>query len=139
MTQMTHGERGEGAAQGFTVRVEGYGEVQAHAGERLVLALERGGVDILHRCGGVAKCTTCRVTFQDGEPDLMTVAEYDKLTEKGLLGTARLSCQIECAGDMTVTPVQTARSSGLEAGKAAGVHIEPAPEWTTRPGASTEG
>lgn len=123
----------------FTIRVEGYGEIQAAPGERLVLALERGGVDILHRCGGAAKCTTCRVTFQEGEPDAMTVAEYDKLTEKGLLDTARLSCQIECQGDMTLTPVQTGRSSGLEPGKAPAAQIEPEPQWTTRPGASTEG
>ncbi len=30
-------------------------------GRRLVLALEEGGIDILHRCGGNARCTTCRV------------------------------------------------------------------------------
>ncbi|MBZ9712592.1 2Fe-2S iron-sulfur cluster-binding protein [Deinococcus multiflagellatus] len=125
--------------QTVTVQVEGYGEIQAHAGERLVLALERGGVDILHRCGGVARCTTCRVSFQDGEPGAMTAAEYDKLQEKGLLGTARLSCQIECAPDMALTPLQTARSSGLEPGKAPAEQIEPEPVWTTRPGASTEG
>lgn len=121
------------------IRVEGYGEVTARAGERLVLALERGGVDILHRCGGVARCTTCRVSFSEGEPGLMTVAEHDKLTEKGLLGQARLSCQIECAEGMAVTPLQTARSSGLEPGKAPAEQIEPEPEWTTRPGSSTEG
>ncbi|PTA68086.1 (2Fe-2S)-binding protein [Deinococcus arcticus] len=119
--------------------MEGYGEIQAQAGERLVLALERGGVDILHRCGGVARCTTCRVSFQAGEPDAMTAAEYDKLQEKGLLGTARLSCQLECAPDMELTPLQTARSSGLEPGKTPAEQIEPEPVWTTRPGASTEG
>ena len=119
--------------------VTGFGEIQAQQGERLVLALERGGVDMLHRCGGVARCTTCRVSFEEGEPDSMTVAEYDKLTEKGLLGTARLSCQIECAPGMSVTPLQTASSSGLEPGKAPAESIEPEPQWTTRPGSSTEG
>lgn len=121
------------------IQVEGFGTVQAQAGERLVLALERGGIDILHRCGGVARCTTCRVSFQEGEPDSMTVAEHDKLNEKGLLGTARLSCQIECADGMHVTPLQTAGSTGLEPGKAPAGQIEPEPVWTTRPGASTEG
>lgn len=125
--------------QGVTITVTGFGEIQAQEGERLVLALERGGVDILHRCGGVARCTTCRVSFDEGEPDAMTVAEYDKLTEKGLLGTARLSCQIECAQGMSVTPLQTASSSGLEPGKAPAANIEPEPQWTTRPGSSTEG
>lgn len=122
-----------------TLTVEGYGAIEAREGERLVLALERGGVDILHRCGGVARCTTCRISFSEGEPDAMTVAEYDKLLEKDLLGQARLSCQIECAGDMTLTPLQTVKSSGLEAGKAPAERIEPDPQWTTRPGASTEG
>lgn len=125
--------------QKVTIEVQGYGAVEAHEGERLVLALERGGVDILHRCGGMAKCTTCRVSFQEGEPDSMTVAEYDKLTEKDLLGQARLSCQIECVAGMKVTPLQTVQSTGLEAGKTPGDAIQPDPQWTTRPGASTEG
>lgn len=123
-----------------SLQVAEYGEVLAQAGERLVLALERGGVDILHRCGGMARCTTCRVSFQEGEPDAMTIAEYDKLTEKGLLGEARLACQIECAAGMSLTPLQTVKSTGLEAGKTPADHIEPAPpQWTTRSGASTEG
>ncbi len=128
-----------GMTQTFTVQVAGFGEIEASSGERLVRALERGGVDILHRCGGVARCTTCRVTFQEGEPDAMTAAEFDKLSEKGLLGQARLSCQIECAPGMSVTPLQTEASSGLERGKAPAEQIEPEPVWTTRPGASTEG
>ncbi|WP_034385486.1 2Fe-2S iron-sulfur cluster-binding protein [Deinococcus sp. YIM 77859] len=121
------------------IMVEGYGVIRAQEGERLVLALERGGVDLLHRCGGQARCTTCRVQFLEGEPDAMTVAEYDKLTEKGLLGQARLSCQIECAQGMALTPLQTRRSTGLEPGKTPAESIEPEPVWTTRPGASTEG
>lgn len=126
-------------AQVITVQVEGFPDITARSGERLVLALERGGVDILHRCGGVARCTTCRVSFQEGEPDAMTLAEYDKLTEKELLGQARLSCQIECAPGMRLTALQTAASTSLEPGKAPAEAIEPDPQWTTRPGASTEG
>ncbi|MFC5846958.1 2Fe-2S iron-sulfur cluster-binding protein [Deinococcus petrolearius] len=125
--------------QALRIQVEGYGEITAQEGERLVLALERGGVDILHRCGGVARCTTCRVEFLEGEPDLMTAAEYDKLTEKELLNVARLSCQIECAPEMRLRPLQTVSSSGLEAGKTPAEAIAPGPVWTTRPGASTEG
>lgn len=125
--------------QTLRIQVEGYGEITAQEGERMVLALERGGVDILHRCGGVARCTTCRVEFLEGEPDPMTAAEYDKLTEKELLNVARLSCQIECAPGMRLRPLQTVSSSGLEAGKAPAEAITPEPVWTTRPGASTEG
>ena len=109
--------------------VPGLPPIEAHPGERLVLALERGGTGVLHRCGGVARCTTCRVEFTAGEPQAMTRAEHDKLAEKELLGTARLSCQIVCDHDMTLTPLQTESNSGLEAGKAPGEQIEPEPEW----------
>lgn len=113
--------------------VEGYGEFEVAQGERLVLALERAGVDILHRCGGQAKCTTCRVEFSAGEPERMTHAERLVLESKGLLGQARLSCQIPCEGDMTLRPVQTVANSGLESGKAPAEFIEPDPVWETRP------
>ena len=47
--------------------VEGYGSVSVTEGKRLVLAIEQdAGVDILHACGGNARCTTCRVEFIDG-------------------------------------------------------------------------
>lgn len=71
--------------------------------KRLVLAIKELGVNIGHRCGGNAKCTTCRVEITSGEPDTMTKAEYDKLKEKGLLGQARLSCQLTCSQDMVLT------------------------------------
>ena len=114
-----------------TLTVPGFPAIHAHDGERLVLALERGGTGVLHRCGGVARCTTCRVTFTEGEPQAMTQAEHDKLTEKELLGQARLSCQIVCDHDMTLTPLQTESSTGLEAGKAPAEQIEPEPVWKT--------
>ena len=110
------------------IRVEGYGEIEAQTNERLVLALERGGVDILHRCGGVARCTTCRVKLSAGEPNEMTQAEQDKLAEKELTGV-RLSCQILCQHDMALTPIQTVQNSGLEAGKAPAPQLEPEPVW----------
>jgi ferredoxin len=111
--------------------VPGFPAFEAHEGERLVLALERAGTGILHRCGGVARCTTCRVEFSAGEPQAMTQAEHDKLAEKELLGTARLSCQMLCQHDMALTPLQTESSTGLEAGKAPAPQIEPEPEWMT--------
>jgi ferredoxin len=75
--------------------------------KRLVLAIEELGVAIGHRCGGNAKCTTCRVEFVWGEPDTMTRAEYAKLKEKGLLGQVRLSCQLTCSQDMEVNAPMT--------------------------------
>ncbi|MFO7545421.1 MAG: 2Fe-2S iron-sulfur cluster-binding protein [Trueperaceae bacterium] len=81
-------------------------------GKRLVLAIEEAGVDVGHRCGGNARCTTCRVVFTEGEPDTMTLAEARKLREKDLVGAARLSCQIVADRDMAVRPLMTLESEG---------------------------
>ena len=65
--------------------VEGFATVDVEDGKRLVLAIEQdAGVDILHACGGNARCTTCRVEFISGEPTRMTEAEKTKLEERGL-------------------------------------------------------
>jgi ferredoxin len=82
-------------------------------GTRLVLALERNGVDILHKCGGWAKCTTCRVTFESGEPAESTAAETE-LAENRDLGSDRLSCQLLAAGDMTLTAAMTLSTSDFD-------------------------
>ena len=112
------------------IEIEGRGTFDVPADTRLVRAIEGNGVDILHRCGGFAKCTTCRVEFIAGEPERMTVAERDKLAEKGLLGQVRLACQILCDHDMAVRPLMTLTSSGLpDPGSEPQVAITPEPEW----------
>ncbi len=108
--------------------------LEAPAGKRLVLALEDGGVDILHRCGGHARCTTCRVQFQAGEPEMMTAAERDRLAESGLVGQYRLSCQIVCDQDMALAWVnRLADSSYSDVGGRPEDAITPPPEWVKRP------
>lgn len=87
---------------------------KAKNGTRLVNALEDNGYDILHRCGGNAKCTTCKVTFTRGEPSKMNDAEKAKLEEKGDLGDYRLSCQLTCYGRMEVDVLMTVTNSGLD-------------------------
>jgi ferredoxin len=74
---------------------------------RLVLAIEEQGVNIGHRCGGYARCTTCQVEVLDGEPDEMTAAEHAVLVTRGLYGKVRLSCQLVCDRDLRVRPVMT--------------------------------
>ena len=102
----------------------------AREGERLVLAIERQGINIGHRCGGNARCTTCRVEFEAGEPDKMTRAEYDKLKERDLLGQYRLSCQIVCDHDMSVRPKMTLESEGwTDTGPAPEPTVTPEAEW----------
>jgi ferredoxin len=116
------------------ITVEGYGTFDIPNGTRLVRAIEDNGADILHRCGGYARCTTCRVAFNAGEPDMMTVAERDKLIEKDLLGQVRLSCQIVCDHDMDLRPLLMFHDSGLsDPGPAPEPYITPEPEWVNTP------
>jgi ferredoxin len=107
---------------------------EAEANKRLVLAIEDAGIPILHRCGGYAKCTTCRVTFIEGEPQAMTEAEKNRLqSEDGLYGRIRLSCQILCDHDMTVKPVMTMQNSVVDSpGKRPEDEITPDAVWTVK-------
>lgn len=98
------------------VEVEGRGTYEVAAGSKLVLAMEDNGVDVLHRCGGNARCTTCRVEVLEGDAGSMNEAERAKLEEKGLLGQFRLSCQIRVQGDLKVRPAMTVAASGMDAG-----------------------
>jgi ferredoxin len=115
------------------VSIEGAGTFEVPAGTRLVNALvDECGIDQLHACGGVARCTTCRVEFTAGEPARMTKAERDVLAAKGLAGTPglRLSCQVACDGDMTVRcPSRLAGSGRKDRGHQPAAGIEPPPEW----------
>jgi ferredoxin len=110
--------------------VEGFAPVDVEAGTRLVNAIEQdAGVDILHACGGNARCTTCRIEFIDGEPSAMTQAEKMKMAEKGLTGV-RLSCQIVCDHDMTVRAISRLAGSGRpDAGPKPQPFIEPPAEY----------
>lgn len=100
------------------------------AGKRLVNAIEQDArVDILHACGGNARCTTCRVEFVAGEPTAMTVAEKERLTARGLSGV-RLSCQIVCDHDMTVRAISRLEGSGRpDPGGPPAAEITPPPVW----------
>ena len=87
-------------------------EVKVPSGTRLVNAISEQGVDILHICGGNAKCTTCRVEFVEGEPSRYTKAEQEKISsvieKKGDLdkemqmNKVRLSCQCLVENDMSL-------------------------------------
>jgi ferredoxin len=116
-----------------TLTVEGFRTAEVPTGKRLVLAIEQdAGVDVLHACGGNARCTTCRVEFVTGEPTQMTKAEKLKLEERGLHGV-RLSCQIVCDHDMTVRAISRLEGSGRpDPGKTPEPTIQPPPEWIDR-------
>lgn len=100
-----------------TVTIEGEKSFEVESGKKLVLGIEDAGIDILHRCGGFARCTTCRVHFTEGEPSDMNAAERETLEEDGLLGEFRLSCQVRVGtDDMTVQVVNRASEKGIPPG-----------------------
>ena len=110
--------------------VEDAGTIDVAEGRRLVLAIEQDAhVDVMHACGGNARCTTCRVEFIQGEPKQMTKAEKAVLEARGLTGV-RLSCQIICDHDMAVRPVMRLAGSGrADPGPTPQETITPPAEW----------
>ena len=92
-------------------------EFECGEGRKLVLCIEDNGIDILHRCGGNARCTTCRVEVISGEFDPMGEAEEAILATKGDLGpNTRLSCQIRLNSDAHVKVINQASVKGIDAG-----------------------
>lgn len=100
-----------------SVTVEGEQAFEAEAGTKLVLAIEDAGIDILHRCGGVAKCTTCRVQVVTGHLGPMGELERERLSRDGSFGPdIRLSCQVRVESDLEVRVLGRAAASGLTPG-----------------------
>lgn len=76
----------------------------AQAGETLLAALVRARVPVAHACGGLARCSTCRVRVVDGlaactarTPEERAIA--DRL---GLEDAVRLACQTRATADVAV-------------------------------------
>ena len=92
-------------------------EIDAPEGKKLVLVLEDAGIDILHRCGGNARCTTCRVEVLEGEPGPMGDLERNRLAvESELAPNVRLSCQIHVSTDLKVRVINQVSTRGMDAG-----------------------
>ena len=90
---------------------------EVEEGRKLVLCLEDNGVDILHRCGGNAKCTTCRVEVLAGDPGEIGDAEKAILaTKTDLNDHTRLSCQVHVTDALHVNVVNQASVKGIDAG-----------------------
>lgn len=104
--------------------IDGAGPIDATVGRRLVLAVEEGGVDILHRCGGNARCATCRVEILAGDPGPVTGPEEMRLAQlKSREATTRLSCQVQVRGDLEIE-VRNRLSANPELGDAGPAPIE---------------
>jgi ferredoxin len=94
--------------------------------KKLVLAIEDNGIDILHRCGGNARCTTCRVEILGGDPGEIRDAERAILaTKSDLSDHTRLSCQIRIADDLHVRVINQVSVKGLDAGPRPADHDTP--------------
>ena len=90
---------------------------EAEEGRKLVLAIEDNGIDILHRCGGNARCTTCRVEVIAGDPGEIGEPEKLILATKSDLGDhTRLSCQVRVIDDLQVRVINQASVKGLDPG-----------------------
>jgi ferredoxin len=91
--------------------------IDAPQGKKLVLVLEDAGIDILHRCGGNARCTTCRVEILEGDPGEMRELERNRLAMEADLGdNVRLSCQIRVSNDLKVRVINQVSVRGMDAG-----------------------
>ncbi|HUS09940.1 MAG TPA: 2Fe-2S iron-sulfur cluster-binding protein [Pyrinomonadaceae bacterium] len=91
--------------------------IEAPEGKKLVLVIEDAGIDILHRCGGNARCTTCRVELLEGNAGEMGELERNRLAmEAELAANVRLSCQIRVHDDLKVRVINQASIRGLDPG-----------------------
>ena len=91
--------------------------IDAPQEKKLVLVIEDAGIDILHRCGGNARCTTCRVEILEGEPGPMGELERNRLAmEVELADNVRLSCQIHVNSDLKVRVINQVSVRGMDAG-----------------------
>src|SRR5579862_3396414 len=100
------------------ITVENEKAFEVEAGKKLVLCLEDNGIDVLHRCGGNARCTTCRVEIVAGQVPSMSEVERAALTanDPALAERFRLSCQIRVEHDLVVRVAQRAHIQGLRPG-----------------------
>jgi len=100
-----------------TVTVDGEKAFDVESGKKLVLAIEDAGIDILHRCGGNARCTTCRVEILAGDAPPMEALEQERLSrEIDLAPNTRLSCQIRVENDLWVRVVNRSSVQGIPPG-----------------------
>ncbi len=90
---------------------------EVEEGKKLVLAIEDNGIDIMHRCGGNARCTTCRVEVFHGDPGPIEEAEAAILaTKTDLNERTRLSCQIRVIDDLQIKVINQASVMGIDPG-----------------------
>jgi ferredoxin len=78
--------------------------VLTKAGTSLLDSASTGGVELMHSCGGLGACTSCRVRILSGGDQLSPIgrAEREQLKESGILETHRLACQTMVYGNVVL-------------------------------------
>jgi ferredoxin, 2Fe-2S len=78
--------------------------IEVKPGTSLLASASAAGVDLMHSCGGIGACTSCRVRLLAGSKHLsdMGATEAEQLAESGILETHRLACQAAVFGDVAV-------------------------------------
>lgn len=90
------------AAVTFVSEPGGERRIEVAPGESVMKAAMGAGIPIFHDCGGLARCTTCRVRIVAGEvaPRGEEEAEIARMLSFG--DDIRLACQIRPDGDLRV-------------------------------------
>jgi ferredoxin len=112
-------------------------EVTVESGTKLLKALIEHKTDVVHMCGGNAKCTTCRVTIHKGVPTKKTQKQQDRFEKRIKAGATQydhpgvfLSCQVVVENDMKVSVSETFNSVIHDShGKDTEDKITPDPVW----------
>ncbi|MBE9554472.1 MAG: NADH:ubiquinone reductase (Na(+)-transporting) subunit F [Proteobacteria bacterium] len=86
------------------ITVNGERVLDAHLGEKLLGALEHGGVHLPTSCGGAGTCGLCRVTVTGAGEALPT--ERAVLSETDIANGVRLACQVVVRDDLEVAVSQ---------------------------------
>ena len=99
-----------------TVTVEGEKSFDVEPGKKLVLAIEDAGIDILHRCGGNARCTTCRVEVLAGDAPPMEALEQERLRRNRPRAEYAAFVSDSRESDLWVVVVNRATKAGVDPG-----------------------
>ena len=102
LTYVVLGARAVLLPQGLArVTVNGERVLDAALGEKLLGALEHGGVHLPTSCGGVGTCGLCRVTVT-GAGDVLPI-ERTSLSGTDIANSVRLACQVVVRDDLAIS------------------------------------
>ena len=95
-------------------------EVEIKPGQSVMHLAEDNGIYVKSVCRGVPSCAECRVRIVEGQGNALnpTRDELNLIGSGWFLDQRRLSCQLQCIGDVTVDmSEQIAKSQGLVLGQ----------------------